>query len=91
MSNLLPYYKRLNTISDTDSTGARMSSELENRSETILIYAIPYSVGDNDTIVERGGSERSYLPLSDFRKPFRSRKWPSFRYNAIIWTSTERS
>jgi hypothetical protein len=39
---------------DTDSktgTGARMSSELENRAETILIYAIAYSVGENDTIV----------------------------------------
>ena len=30
-----------------------MSSELENRAETILIYAIPYSVGENDAIIER--------------------------------------
>lgn len=41
-------------MSDTDlktSTGARMSSELENRAETVLIYAIPFSVGEHYTIV----------------------------------------
>jgi hypothetical protein len=32
-----------------------MSSELENRAETILIYAIPYSVGENNTIVALRG------------------------------------
>jgi len=76
-ADLLPYYKRLKTRSDTDSkssTGARMSSELEIRTETTLIHDIPYSVGENDTTV-------CIFPCRTSENDSGPGKWPSFRHD----------